>query len=151
MLKLIDVKNYSNAYQLKKEFDLKYPKEILKEKKREIKYAISDRELSIDELAKKVIFDDIFELEVVSGEHYGRIIKYLEFDELNAVQTLTELKVPIIRNADSYIKVMIHNVIKNLTEKSPNTAQKLAGTFEDILPPNFLDYIFYFLRKILGI
>ncbi len=151
LLKQITIKNYSSAYQFKKEFNLKFPKKVINNKKREIIDAIKDKEISIDNIAKNIIIDDIFESEAVSGQYYQRIIDYIEVDELNGSQTLIDLKIPIIQKSDSSLKVMISHVIEKLSPNSPNTAFKISKTFESILPPNVFDYIIHYIKKFLGI
>jgi hypothetical protein len=147
MLKLIDVKHYFNAYELKKKFSMKFPKDYIYRKKREIREQIRNSDLPIENFAKIIVIDDIFDLDVVSTRHYHKLLSFIKIDELIGSQILTDLKIPIINHAEGSIKVRIYQILKELSTKSPNTANIIFKTYDSILPPTIFDYIIYYIKK----
>ncbi len=151
LMRLINAHFYEDAYKLKDEFDIKFNKDLVNRKKREVRDTIKSSELPINLLTKEIVINDIFGLDVISGKHYNRIIDYVKADEFSGVSILTELKIPITNNADSSVKVALSHLIESLSQSSPNTANILSKTYEPILPPSFLDYIVYYVMRFLGL
>lgn len=147
MQKLIDVKHYLNAYELKKKFGIKFPRDFISRKKREIREQIRNRDIPIETVAKIIVIDDIFDLDVVSIRHYHKLLNYIKVDELTGSQILTDLKIPILSHAEGSIKVKIYQILKELSSKSPNTANIIFKTFDSILPPSIFDYIIYYIKR----
>ena len=150
LMRLINTHFYEDAYKLKDEFDVKFNRDLVGRKKREVRDTIRSSELPVNILTKEIVIDDIFHLDVLTGRHYNRIIDYVKADEFSGLNILTELKIPIINNADSSVKVALNHLIESLSQSSPNTANILSKTYEPILPPSFLDYIIYYVLRFLG-
>ncbi|MFC1562839.1 hypothetical protein ACFL4Z_02170, partial [candidate division KSB1 bacterium] len=142
----VDEKRYNRIYELLDNIKLTFPYDIIRDKRSEITDILSDKDYTLDNFAKMVVIEDVFELNILPKYVYNKIFLYCSEVGVEGAGILVDLSIPLIRKADSLMKVRIYRIINAFKVKDDELSKKLEEIYKEILPPTLLDWIIYFLK-----
>ena len=142
----IDEKKYYKIYDMFEHIKFNFPDDIIRNKKSEIAEMLVNKDYAIENLEKMIVIEDVFKLHFLPGFIYSRILNYCNENVLEGSEILIELSIPLIKKADSLIKIKIYRTINNIKIKEPLLAPKVEEAYKSILPPTLLDWLIYLLK-----
>lgn len=145
----IDHKDFKAAYRMVDAMQITFDDKTKSIQRKELRGQVRHGFKSPTALARAVILEDIYDLDVIPAERYREIFILGMTNDVKGCQILIDLSIPLSRRADAFGKIKILQTVDFIRVTNDNMANALQEAYDSILPPSFIDYIIYYIRTFL--
>ena len=151
--KRIQVGDYASPHKMLRILKFEFPRKHKIDEEQSLKEFIGSHgaESNPAALAKAIVLEDIYELDVVPYSYYEAIISNSVQNPSSGVSLLIELREVMSRRMDSGMKIALYRVVQKLQHSGDSAAQKLFAAYSNILPPSIFDWIIYYIMRIFAV
>ena len=151
--KRIQVGDYASPRKMLRVLKFEFPRKSRIEEEQSLKAFIGSHgeDSNPTALAKAIALEDIYGLDVVPYSYYEAVISNSMQNPSSGVGLLIDLREVLSRKMDSSMKIDLYRVVQTLQRSGDPAAQKLFAAYSNILPPSILDWIVYFIMRILAV
>ncbi len=151
--KRVQLGDYISPYKMLKMLKFEFPRKskITEENTLKEFAAAHGADSNPSALAKAIVLEDIFELDVLPYSYYESVISNATQNPSSGAALLVDLREVLSRKMDSTMKIDLYRVVQNLQRANDPAGQKIFTAYSNVLPPSIFDWIIYYIMRILAV
>lgn len=151
--KRLRANQFAAVFELLNAVPVTFDKNIRAQHNKELRKNLRENEAGMDflDMARVIVENDVYALKVLPAHFYYRTIDYaFEYGE-RGIKVLVELRPILQKRMDGVMRVRLYKNIKQQAGKEKRLTGMVEFAYRDVLPPTFIDWIVYAVRRIFGI